>query len=458
LIAVCGADRSGRYDWLPTPRAGDLTVTLEGVAHADLADRRPLLFDELESWEQRSAAEYRIPELLSVVRSVPAVGAIGQAGYRLIDFAEFRLQTEIVQLLRGWNFARAAPGARELVCDPAAPPALLMGIRGGLGLDPAAVPYVIPPALPGSRLKRALARPVMHATAASSSPERVRIATVATGKLGLALDSLPDAALRELGIGTMPFPGLDYGNSALRALRRRLPMLATFGPARPGSGPAVSLPGHLDIAGEPGFDRALTLLVKRLLCSAAPELDGLVRAVRGFEQARSLRALVLPSAAYGASRFLIEWAHRRGVKVGAMQHGIYVFRQFHGEDHLADMVFCWGEHTTEQARDWPAPRPRFLPVGVPGTPRVAPRAPLDRVRRALIATSYAHETPVARVAFVESFVDALAPGLALLAEAGVELEFRTHPNEDPERYRHLFARRGLRRADPSLPLPWRPTS
>jgi hypothetical protein len=443
LLAVCAADPGGRYEWLPATRPGDVTVALDGMAHDDLAPRRPILFDDLESWEERDAVERRVGELMQAVRAAPAVSAIELGGYRLIDLADLRLWTEMAHLLRGWKLAGAAAGATEIVCDPGAPAALAMGARAALGLDPASVPYTTPPALPGSRVKRAAARPLMAAIAAVSRPARVRVAAVVAGKLMLALNALPDAELRGAGIGTMPLPGLDHGNGALLSLRRRLPMLATYGPRRPEAGVAVRLPELLGIERDPRLDRALTVLVRRLLNGVAPELDGLVRALARLEGARELRALLLPSAGYGASRLLIEWAHRRELRVGAMQHGIYCFRELHGNDDLADMVFSWGEGTAEQTRDWPAPRPALHVVGVPGTPPAPPRAPIGRLRRALIATTFAADTPIAPVTYAESFIGALAPSLPRLAGAGVELQLRTHPSEDPERYRRLLARQGL---------------
>lgn len=443
LIAVCRADYTGRYDWLPAHRSSDVTVTLDAIAHADLLDRGPLPFDEIETWAQRSAAEHRVGELLAAVRSAPAVAAIELRGHRLIDFAEYRLRTELARLLRGWALAQAAGGAKELVCDPLAPPALTMGMRAGMGLDPAVVPYAPPPELPGSRIARAAMRPVMRGLASVSRPANVRLAAVATGKLMVAIDALSDADIRSLNMATMPFPGLDYGNSAVLSLRRRLPMLATLSPRRPPSAPAVRLPERLALGAEPELDRAVTVLVDRLLSAAACDLAGALAALAGLERAPELRALLLPSAAYGASRLLIGWAHARGVRVGAMQHGIYAFREFDGGDRLADVVFAWGEATAEQARDWPAPRPALLPVGVPGMRSATVRSYTDAPRSALVATSNTVDTPISPTAFCETFLEVLAPGLSLLAAAGVHLKLRPHPNEDPARYRRLLAHHGL---------------
>jgi hypothetical protein len=443
LIAVCRADPLGRYEWLPPSRPGDVVIALDGMAHADLVERRPLLFDELESWDIRSAAEHRIVELMSAIRSHPAVSAIERDGHRLIEFAALRLREELARMLRGWELARAGAGAGELVCDPGAAPALVMGIRVGLGIGFAATPYQLPPALPGSRRKRALARPLMRALAAGSRPERVRIAVVVAGKLALALDALSADELGALRVGTAPFPGLDHGNGALLALRRRLDLLGSYGSPRRDAGPAVSLPDRLGLDEAPGLDRAIALLTGRVLTSAAPELAEAVDALGGLEQAHSLRALVLPSAAYGASRLLIEWAHERGVQVAAMQHGIYSFKEFDGGDRLADVIFGWGAGTAEQISCWPDPRPAMLAVGVPGTVSSPVRPPSAGVSRALVATSNTVDTPLAPAAFCEAFIDTVTPGLRRLQAAGVELELRPHPNEDPERYRRLLRMRGL---------------
>jgi hypothetical protein len=444
LIVVCRADETGRYDWLPAPRAGDVTVALDGMAAEDMADRQALLFDELESWEQRSAAEHRIDELLAAVRADSAVAAIELSGHRLIDFAEYRLRMEVARLLRGWTLARALEGASELVCDPAAAPALVMGVRAGMGLDLATTPYQAPSEVPDSRrVAGAAIRPVIRGLAAVSRPARVRVAAVAGAKLMLALDAMTDADLHAAGVAMMPFPGLDRGYSAVVSLRRRLPMLATFGPRRAGPGPAVRLQERLDLGFEPQLDSALTVLIRRLLGDVAPELASAVGALARIERASELRALLLPTAALGASRLLISWAHGHGVRVGAIQHGIYAHREFDGADRRADVVFAWGEGAAEQARGWPEPRPTMLPVGVPGVTVATPRPPAVGLRRALIATSNSVDTPLAPAAFCETFVDVLAPGLARMAAAGVELQLRPHPGEDRKYYRRLLSRHGL---------------
>jgi hypothetical protein len=439
LIAVCRADPTGRYDWLPPPERDDLTIALDSIAHRDLASRESLLFDDLESWEERSTAECRISQLLAAIRAHAAIAAINYQGYNLIDFAEWRLRLELARLLRGWTLACAGAGARALVCDPGAPAALMMGARAGLDLEPSSVPYTIPPALPGSRVKRALARPLMRALAANSRPERVRIAAVVAGKLSLALALLPADELRTAGVGVMPFPGLDHGNGALLALRRRLPLLATYGHRRSGPGPEVRVPARLGLDEAEPLDRAIALLVGRLLAGTSRELAQAVDALAGLERASALRALVLPSAAFGASRLLVDWAHRRRVRVGAMQHGIYSFQGFDGGDRRADVIFGWGAGTSEQIDAWPEPRPAIWTVGVPGSDTSPTARVVRNPRRALIATSSTVDQPIVPSAFCETFVDVVAPGLRRLAVAGVELELRPHPNEDPDRYRRILS-------------------
>jgi hypothetical protein len=415
---------------------------LDSIAHRELASRRPLLFDELESWEERSAAVRRSAELMAAIREHPAVADIEWHGYSLIDFIEPRLRAEIVRLLRGFRLAAAAAAARELICDPAAPAALLMGVRAGLGLDASATAYAIPPALPGSQRKRAVARQLMRALAAGSRPERVRLAAVVAGKLSLALAALPSDELRAVGVGAMPFPGLDHGNGALLALRRGLPLLATSGPSRAGPGPVARLPERLDICEAAALDRVLALLLRRLLAGAASEFAQAVGALAGLERASSLRALLLSNTGYGASRLLIAWAHERGLRVGSLQHGVYSTREVDAGELRVDVVFGWGEGTVEQTLGWPDQPPQVFPVGVPGMalPAVATvaRPPGAGLNRVLIATSSPADAPLAPAAICETFIAVIAPGLTRLAAAGVKLQLRPHPTEDPAHYRRLL--------------------
>lgn len=447
LVIVSHADFTGHYDWIPAPRVDDLTIALDGIAYRDLASRGPLLFDELQSWEELSAAQRQVTELLVAIREHPDVATIEHHGHPLIDFVEVRLRDEVAHLWCGWRLALAGKGATELICDPGAPPALIMGARAGLGLDPSPVGYAFPPMLPGSRIKRALARPVMRALAAISKPERVRVAAVVAGKLLLALDSLPDDELRAMGLGAMPFPGLDHGNGALFALRRRLPLLATYGPRRAGCGPAAHLPARLGVERAEPLDRAITLLVGRLLAGAACEFARAVGSLAGLERASSLRALVLPAGGSGASRLLIGWARQRGLQVGVMQHGIYSTQEVEAGERMTDVLFGWGDGTAEQTLGWPKPRPRVLPVGLPGvaTTRRSPaeNRPVVSLGRALIATTGLRIAPLSTHTYCDVFIDVIASGLERLAAAGVDLELRPHQLEDAERYRQLLNARDL---------------
>jgi hypothetical protein len=447
LIVVCTADRSGRYEWMPPPRADDLIIALDGVAHHDLASRQPLMLDELVSWEERSAAEHRCAEMLGAIREHPAVLAIEHRGYPLIDFADLRTQEELARLLRGWMIARASAGSSQVVCGPGATPALRMGVLAGLRLDPSQVSYAIPPAMPGSRTMRALARPLMRAIAAGSKPGRVRIAAVVASKLLLALASLPSDELHAAGVGAMPFPALDHGNGALLALRRRLPLLATYGTRGAGAGPDVQLPARLGLTEEPELDRVATLLVHRLLSGAASELEQAIHALDGLRGADDLRALILPCASFGASRLLIGWARQRGLRIGVMQHGIYSIRDVEYGERLSDVVFGWGAGTAEQASCWPLPRPRVLAVGLPGLARPpvrqASRSGDPSPRRVLVATTSPGERSLSTTMFCETFIESIAPGLRRLVAAGTEVELRPHPAERPAWYRQLLEAHGL---------------
>lgn|GEM_PF-5520119 len=440
---------NGRYPWLSQPQANDLTVAFDGPVAVGQHEQGLIAFDCLLDWRQRSMAEHRVTQVMAAIRMHPAVADIKQHGFRLIDFAEYRLRGEVARLWRGWMLARAlaGTGARDLICDPALPPALVMGIRAGMGLDPRGVRYTLAPALAGSRSRRALARQLTRVVARASRPGRVRVAAVVAGKLSLALAALSDEELRAAGLGLMPFPGLDHGNGLLLALRRRLPLFGSCGSGSLRRGPPVNLPAKLDLVGEAELDLALTWLLGKVLSGAAPELDQAASSLAGMRPTPSLRALLLPSGAYGASRLLIEWARERGLRIGVMQHGIYAHSEFDGGDRHADVIFGWGEATAEQLACRSEPRPLMRPVGVPGlspSPALRSRQPTPGASlcRVLIATSNTVETPLTLAAFCETFLDTLAPGIERLLQAGVQISLRPHPGEDAELYRRLLRARG----------------
>lgn len=296
----------------------------------------------------------RVAEVLTAVRKHPAVAGIAHSGYSLIDFAEPHLELEIAQLLRGWTLARACGGAQEKVLDPAAPTALLMGARAGLGLDPADVSYAVPTDASGSRLKRAVMRQVMRGVAAVSRPERVRVAAVTTGRLALALAALPPSDLHAAHVGVLPFPGLDRGSGTRFALRHRLALLTGYGPRRPGPGVAVRLPERLGLSFEPELDRALSMLVAALLSSVAPEQDRAVRALGGLIRTHSLQVLLLPNTAHGASWLLVAYARDRGLRVAVFDDSTYQLREV-GHDGFVDVTRAGndGAAGTMPTRDWP---------------------------------------------------------------------------------------------------------
>jgi hypothetical protein len=281
-------------------------------------DRSPQPLDEQGSPEE-SEAEQLAVQMLAAVKQHPRVAAIAHTGYSLVEFAEPRLRSEILELMRGWTHARLTTTAQEPVCDPAMAPALHMGIRAGLGLDPTVMLPAIHPKTPDSPIRRVAVRQAMRGVAAVSDPERVRVATVATGRLSLALASLSTTDLRAAGVGVLPFPGLENGDGMRLALRRRVPLLTGYGPRRPGSGVAVSLPARLDLGCEPELDRALTLLVEWLLSGVAAQQDRAVRALGGLTRTHALRTILLPDMNHGASRLLAAYAQDRGLRIRTHQ-------------------------------------------------------------------------------------------------------------------------------------------
>jgi hypothetical protein len=69
--------------------------------------------------------------------------------------------------------------------------------------------------------------------------------------------------------------------------------------------------------------------------------------------------------------------------------------------------------------------------------------PTSTLNTVIIVTSQLVETPIAHSGSSDTFLEVLAPGLSKLTAAGVSLELLPHPDQDPERYRHLLSRHGL---------------
>jgi hypothetical protein len=314
------AERAGLHMRRPIPAYGtpEDRARSRSPRHPRAGSVTPAGGESFTPMHERAGREERVADVLAAVREHPAVAEIAHTGHSLIDFGEPRLELEIARLLRGWTLARGA-GSSEEVLDPGAPSALLMGARAGLGLDPAAVAYT--PAISGSRLRRAFARQLMRGIARFSKPERVRVAAVTTGALARALAAMPAADLHEARVGVLPLPGLDDGSGALFAIRHRLPLLTAYGFRRLGPGVAVALPERLGLSPNPELDRALSLLVERVLAGAAHEQDRDVRALAGLHRTHALRVVLLGSVASGAARLLVDYARERGLRVGVLQHG-----------------------------------------------------------------------------------------------------------------------------------------
>jgi len=447
LLLVWQADPSRTYGWLPPASPGDVLVSFDAVAARHLADRSPLQFDEQVSWEERSAAEHRVSRLVARVLSDPALAEQVLDGYPLSDFIAYRLRAECANVLRGWDAARAAPSCTDVVAGPGTPSALTLGARAALGLPVSessyvvAAPEVVPP-----RLRRVFAQATTRAIARVSPAARIRVAAVMAAKVVPALAALTRAQLDAAGIGAMPFPGLDYGNSTRLAARWRRPLLATLDRARPFCPPQPPFRSELRLdEQDAGLEAALQPVVDGLVRISWPQLAAAVQATDGLDRAGNLRALLLPTTAVGASQVLMHWARRRGVTVAAVQHGVYGFKEFDGGDSRADVLFAWSAAVGDQALAWPEPRPRIVAAGAPGMPQTSTRrsasGPVDHV---LVATTGRPvESALATTAFHEQFVAAVAPGLADLQRQGVRVELRLHPAEARETYEAILSANGL---------------
>ena len=199
----------------------------------------------------------------------------------------------------------------------------------------------------------------MRALAAATPTRGVRIAAVLNAKVAPAVAAVPRAQLRTAGVAAMPFPGLDYGNSARLAAQLRIPFLATLDPlvarrrAVPAARAGAGLRGRGSAAGRCAAPRhARSWRRRRGRGSWKPRTRCAVCAARP-----TCAPWCCPTTAVGASRVLIDWARRRGIAVAAVQHGVYGFKEHDGGDSRADVLFAWSERVREQALAWPRPRP-----------------------------------------------------------------------------------------------------
>ncbi len=440
LILIWQADLLGQYCWVPPPVRGELLISFDLLAAQDLDSRSPVQFDELLSWEERSEAEHQVSTLIAKVRGSAAGSYNAIDGYGLVDFVEYRLRSEFAGVLRGWAAGSVAGTRRELVADPATPSAVVLGARAAMGLDVKGFDYrpSAPSCVPDVA-RRFVARALMKAVDVASNPNRVRIAAVMAAKVVPAIEAVDRKQLLALGVGAAPFLGLDYGNSARIAVRRRLPFISALEPRRrqPSGSPQYGRVAFRSV--DRALGDALNRATRGLFEAAWPQLAATVASTRGLERSSSLRAVLLPTSAVGASRVLGDWARRRSIAVAVVQHGIYGFKEADGGDGRADVLFTWGEGVELQAAHWPAPRPRLVPIGVPGLEREPPRAVRSSVRNVLfVTTGRPIDSALAEAAFHEWFVAAVAPGVRCLLKSGVDVAFRLHPDESDQIYSRLL--------------------
>lgn len=446
-VLVWQADPAAAYAWIPSSAAGDAIISFDALAATELGARDARNFDDLVSWEQRSAAQHQVARLIASLQDDDLLTTRGFDGYALGPFLEYRARAEYAHVLRGFSAGLAIGRADAVVADPALPDAVVLGARAALGLDVEGARYrPDAPALKPAPLRRVGAGTLMRALAVATPSRGVRIAAVLNAKVGVAVAAVPRAQLRAARVAAMPFPGLDYGNSARLAAQLRLPFLATLDPLVerrsrcPELGPGPSFTGQ-----DPRLALALRRVTRVLAQTSWPQLVEAAYAVRGLRRARDLRALLLPTTAVGASRLLADWARRRGIAVASVQHGVYGFKEHDGGDSRSDVLFAWSERVREQTLAWPLPRPRVVAVGVPGmTPPPRRPAAARGLRRVLVATTGRPiESALGTTSFHEQFIAAIAPGLRALLDAGIEVELRLHPIEERAVYERILAGAGL---------------
>ncbi len=243
LIVVAAADPAGAMDGCRPPRPDDVVVALDALAGEDLADRRPIAFDSLQSWEQRSAGEQDLAELLASDRGPSGRGGDrappGRSGDRAPRpwLAPDRLRRipsafGADRAVAGMDAERqvtrqAGYGAWDLRCDPARSP-----LRWQSACAPAWASTSRPRHMRCPRRSPARAAAVRWHARRCGRWRRSRAPGGCAWRLSPPASShshslsLPTAELRGAGVGLMPFPGLDHGNGLLLAVRRGLPLLA----------------------------------------------------------------------------------------------------------------------------------------------------------------------------------------------------------------------------------------
>jgi hypothetical protein len=408
--------------------------------------------DELLTWESRVDVETGAAETIAALRAHPQAAALSVDGFSLLEFAEYDLRFEWLNVMRGFEVGVRA-GERwdvdEVVAQPGCPTSIVAGVRAGAGL-PQAVgtePWrgIAEHSTEGA-LRPRVGDALLRAVEKTRRLGSVRIMAVPAGTVGPALLATPHADLRAAGLGVMTFPGLDQGLSARLAPRLRLPGLAglSSGVRARGAEASPKLPAGIELHGDRLLDAALRAVGDRVLTDNAHLATRAAATARRLDRLSGLRCLLLPTSALGPSRLLIEWARSRGVRVAVVQHGFYAFREADGGDRRAGTVFAWGGGVADQVARWPEPRPEVVVSGAPGAPKHLSPPLAVTAQRVLVATTNAPlGSAFGLFGFCEAFLRAVGPGVARLQSAGVSVELRLHPRESRVAYERMLARLGI---------------
>ncbi len=434
--------------WLTAGQGQCLVFDPLGAELATAHGVEPVLADDLLDWDARAAIELKVAELLKAIRKqvVAEADPGGAPGLSraVVDLAEYELRFEWTALLCAHAAARRLGGPYEaIISQPETPSAILAGVAAAAGRGPSVsghwLPAREPP--PRRRLAHAVANALVAARAVATPPESIRLLALPAMRIITALSPLAPAELQAAGLAVGVFPGLTHGDPLRLVVDKRLP---AFVP-RPGRVRAPGAPA-LGPTGEPELlDAALRRAADRMLAGAAGGAVAARQALGAMAALPSLRALLLPTTALGAARLVRDWAARRGIRVGVVQHGMYAFRDWDGGDRLADVIYGWGPGVRAQVAAWGPPTPRVEVVGAPGLPRPSTiRRQALTVDRVLVASTHPNlGTALTPWGSRWAFLHAVRGGLKTLRDAGASVTLRPHPSEPHDVYERLLRGFGI---------------
>jgi hypothetical protein len=461
------ASPNASVDWggrgISTQGGPVLTFDADLIGHYE--DDRMTRADDCLSWEDRSRIELNAYDLTHAVLSRLRVDSSPEAPY-IADFVSFELLPAVVNLLRAFLVARRwvekEPGVRhaDVSIDPRCPPSVRLGVAAALEgyafcTKGSASHWLSLGAVSGPpHWRYRLLRSAGRLEASVSPRSKVRIIAIPGMALRTALSDCDPSALRRAGVGLSSLPLLGEGRAVALAARWRLPLVAAPAAiARSGHGPELSVDwDRFDF--DPALDPALERLARPILLSAIEPIRRVLAVLRAWERLPALRAVVLPTTAHGVGRLIVKWANARGVRVAAMQHGIYAFREFDGGDRRADVILTWGPGVADQVREWENSRATTTAVGAPSIKPSARRDQRRRVDRILLCTTNSPiGSALGRFDFQRAFLADVAPGIRQLVRDGVDVRVRIHPAESRAVYLAAISELGINVAlPPSGPL------